>query len=113
MHVFCGIAVLRQNYKVIENTRDSASSGTLSFWVCACVLRRGSLHFACFLLSSCSSSKLKGHREHAGFDLLRDPLFLGRPKEKKKEKEEEEEKKKQKMKKKQKKKEAGEGEGQK
>ena len=61
---------------VIVSTRDSASSGTLSFWVRACVLSRGSLHFACFLLNSCSSSKLKGHREYAGFDLLRDPLFL-------------------------------------
>ena len=57
--------------------RDSASSGTLSFWVRACVLSRGGLHFACFLLSSCSSPKIKGHREHAGFGLLRDPLFLG------------------------------------
>ena len=70
-------------------------------------------------MNSCSSSKLKGHREHAGFGLLRDPLFLGRSKEKKKEKEEEEEKKKQKKKKKKKKQkvkeeeeEEAEGEGQ-
>ena len=103
LDVFCWKVVLRQNKKVIRSTRDSASSGTLSFWVRACVLSRGSLHFACFLLNSCSSSKLKGHREHAGFGLLRDPLFLGRPKEKKKEKEEKEEKKKQKKKKKKKK----------
>ena len=63
-------------------------------------------------------SKLKGHQEHAGFGLLRDPLFLGRPKEKKKEKEENKEKKKQKkekkkQKKKKQKKEEEEGEGQK
>ena len=46
------------------------------FWHRACELYIGILHFACFLLNSCSSSKLKGHREHAGFGLLRDPLFL-------------------------------------
>ena len=28
--------------------------------------------FACFLLNSCSLSKLKGHREHANFGLLRE-----------------------------------------
>ena len=62
--------------KVIGNTRDSASSGTLSFWGPACGLYIRILYFACYLWNSCSSSKLKGHREHAGFGLLRDPLFL-------------------------------------
>ena len=33
--------------------------------------------FGMFLWNSCSVSKIKGHLEHAGFGLLRDPLFLG------------------------------------
>ena len=51
-------------------------SGTHFCWHQLCGILLGILYFACFLLNSCSSSKLKGHREHAGFGLLRDPLFL-------------------------------------
>ena len=55
----------------------TSESRRFSFSVRVCILSRRSLHVTCLLLNSCSLWNKKGHRKHAEFGLLRDPLFLG------------------------------------